>query len=76
MPVTIQELDSFRQFASEKLGNGGADSMRQLVEQWEAARERSDVNAIIALGVEEMNAGGGRPARDVMEELSQKYNLK
>lgn len=76
MAVTKQDLDSFHQFATNRIENGGAElSLEELAYQYECAKERDEVNAVIARGLKDIDAGRGRPAREVTEELRQKYGI-
>ena len=80
MPTTQQQLDSFHQFATDKLGNGGADlSVADLYNLWRIENptpaEQADIHAAIAEGLEDIKAGRGRPADEVMRELREKHNI-
>ena len=69
MPVTHNDLEHFHQFASEKLGNGGAESLRQLVSQWEVTREHERSVAAIRESVAEDEAGESVPVEDAFAEI-------
>jgi hypothetical protein len=75
MTVTREELDDFRQFASERLNHGGADTIVELAAMWQLAREQPSANAAIAQGIAEMEAGLAKPADAVMEELRDEFRL-
>lgn len=80
MPLTQEQIDSFHRFASEKMSNGGANmTMQEVLQLWALEnptdQERSEVNAIIRQGDEDIAAGRGRPVDEVNEELRRKYNL-
>ena len=73
MAVTKEELDSFHRFANTVVDEGEAElSLEQLVIKWRA-NQRAAVNDAIREGIADMNAGLGRPAGEVMEELSRKH---
>ena len=80
MTVTCEELDRFHLFATQKLRNGGAESIEELVDLWRiehpAPEEAAEIDAIIHQGIADMKAGRGRPAEVVMAELRRKYNLQ
>ncbi len=48
MPVTEQDLEEFRRFAAERLENGGAESLQELVAEWEKLRRWNERNALSA----------------------------
>jgi hypothetical protein len=76
MAITISDLDNFHRFAAEKLRSGGADlDLDELLMLWYDEQDRDQVNAIIQQGLEDIEAGRGRPARQVAEELRQRFNL-
>lgn len=76
MPVTQQDLDSFHQFASERIANSVVPlSFDDLIVEWLSHRDRDDINAAIEEGLADVEAGRHRPARHVTEELRQKYGL-
>ena len=80
MPVTLTELESFHQFAQQKLRNGGAESVEELLDLWRihnpTPEEQAEIHAVIRQGLEDINAGRGRPANVVMSELRRKHNLR
>jgi hypothetical protein len=49
--------------------------MQELVDQWDAQRERDSVNESIRKGLEEIESGGGRPFDEFFLEMKAKYNL-
>ena len=75
MPVTLSELESFHQFAQQKLRNGGAESVEELMHTWRLAQEREEVHAALREATEDLRAGRYRPAEDVTRDLRRKYNL-
>jgi hypothetical protein len=75
MSVSLDQLEDFHRFARTKLGNGGAESITQLAQQWEAARERDEVNEALREAMEDLKAGRFRPAADVSRDMRRKYNL-
>ena len=80
MAVTQGQLDSFHRFASDKLDDNGSEfSWSELFQLWRLENptneERDEVNAVIRQGIEDIKAGRGRPAEEVMDELQRKYGL-
>lgn len=76
MPVTQNDLDSFHQFASERITNSPlALSFDDLVVEWLSHRDRHEINAAIEEGLADVEAGRHRPASDVTDELRQKHGL-
>lgn len=80
MVVTQEQLDSFHEFGTRQLqGGNGEISWNELFALWRIENptdeERVEVNAIIRQGIRDIDAGRGRPAQEVMEELRQKHNL-
>ena len=76
MTVTREELDNFHHFAMAQLDNGGADlTLDDLLLQWQSLRDRDEVNEIIHQGLQDIEAGCGRDAREVTAELALKHNL-
>ena len=79
MSITREDLDRFHRFAQQKLENGGADSIEELIDLWRienpTLEEAAEIDAIIREGIADMKAGRGRPAEVVMAELRRKYKL-
>lgn len=76
MSTTRDEIDRFHQFALDRLG--GDDEcleLDELVLLWYDSRDRDQVNAVIQQGLSDLEAGLGRPARQVMGELRDKHAL-
>ena len=72
MTVTTDDIKNFHQFVDEKLANGGADSLRQLVAEWE---ERQEVNAAIRQGTNDIDAGRTEPFFESQDRFRQKRDL-
>ena len=80
MSVTRKDLDSFHTYAVAKVSNGGTDlTWSDLFDLWRMENptdaERTEVHEIIRQGLEDIDAGLGRPAREVMAELAKKHGL-
>ena len=75
MAITQDDLQSFNQFATERLKNGDAGSLEELVQQWRVVREREEVNAAIRRGIADVDAGRTRPLDEFWDEFSQKHNI-
>ncbi|MFQ5730881.1 MAG: hypothetical protein ACE5KM_02885 [Planctomycetaceae bacterium] len=70
MPTETQtELQSFHSFVAEKLQNGGLElSPERALALW---RERRETIASVERGLEDVDAGRVKPAREVLERLGQ-----
>lgn len=77
MSVTLADLDRFHAFAQSKIGNGGAESLQELVDLWLAqspdSKELEASLAALQEGLADADAGHIRPARDVFEDLASRY---
>jgi len=69
MSITQADLDDFQRFAAERLAKEGAESMSELLRQWEESRERREAVASVKRGLADVDAGRTRPADDVLDEL-------
>lgn len=72
MAVTKNDIQEFNRFVDNKLANGGADSLRQLVAEWE---ERQEVNAAICEGMKAIDEGRVRPFDEARDEFRREHNL-
>ena len=80
MAVTKDQIDSFHQFATERISNGGSDmTMRELLQLWALENptdeEREQVVAIIRQGDKDIEAGNYRPLDEFMEEFRAKNDI-
>ena len=71
MAVTRDDIKAFSQFADEKLASDGAESLRDLVAEYE---QRQEVNAAIREGIADIDAGRTRPAGQFMAEVREKLD--
>jgi hypothetical protein len=74
MAVTSEELESFTRFASEKLNNGGADSVLELAKDWTARKQAEDL-ASIQRGVADADAGRMESLDEVDSQLRTKFDI-
>lgn len=80
MSLTQDQLDSFYQFAKDKLANGESElSVPELCHLWQlenpSDKERAQVIAAINRGIKDIEAGNYRPADEFMDEMRRKYNI-
>ena len=76
MAITKSDLESFQQFAQERIASITPDtSLDELAYEWQLSRERDEVNDIIQEGLDDIQAGHHRPAREATEELARKHGL-
>ena len=79
--VTIEEIDSFSEFARERLNNGGADStIDELFDEWRyknppADVARNDLLAIKASLLDMKNGETGRPFDEFITEFRRRKSL-
>ena len=74
MTITYQDLQQFHLFAVGKVTGGGAESVTQLAAEWEALRE-DETMAELRRRAADMEAGIGRPLREVDKELRAKHGF-
>ena len=72
MPVTRDDIQDFNRFVDERLANGGANSLRELVAKWE---ERQEVNAAIRRGIADVDAGRTEPFFESQDQFRQERDL-
>jgi len=72
MPVTKDDIQDFHRFVDERLSNGGADSLRQLVAEWE---ERQEANAAIRQGIADIDAERTEPFFESQDRFRQERGL-
>lgn len=73
--MTIQELDNFHAYARQRVQESeGRLSLDELVLEWMDVPQRDEIDASIRRGLKDIEAGQGRPAREFLEELRQRYS--
>lgn len=76
MPTTREELDRFHQFAIDRLATADpTPEIDDLMQAWCDERERGEINAVIRQGLADIDAGLGRQAMEVSEELRARYGF-
>ncbi|WP_459555481.1 hypothetical protein [Lacunimicrobium album] len=76
MAVTQEQLDKFHQFASDYLRSADETlTMDDLLVEWESLAHRSEINAAIQEGLDDINAGRTRPAREVTQEIRRSLGI-
>jgi hypothetical protein len=79
MVVVQEQLESFHRFAQQKLQNGGAESLEDLLDLWRienpSDEEQTEIHAVIRQGLEDIDAGRGRDADEVLRDLRRKHGL-
>ena len=78
MAVTSEQLESFQQFAHEKISNGGSDlSFDELVELWMLKNlppeELHESLRALEEGIADAKAGRVHSVDEVFDELSARY---
>lgn len=76
MSDTQQLLEDFHQFALGRLSQGQSElELDDLMLQWYDSKESEQINATIRQGLADMDAGLGKPASDVSDELRKKFGF-
>ena len=76
MPATKEQLDGFHQFALETISNGGAGfSIEEMLFQWRETQERADVRLCVQQAIKEIDAGGGQPLDEAIEEIRSELGI-
>lgn len=77
MAVSKEDLRDFARFADEKLSRGGADSLIELVGQWEAHRhDKDDAIADVRQSHADIDAGRVSPVADAFEAVRKQLGLR
>jgi hypothetical protein len=76
MFVTRNERDEFHRFASARLNGTSSPTWDDLLIAWESDRDREEINVAIRRGLEDVEAGRHRPAKEVMDELRRKHRIQ
>lgn len=75
MPVIQEQLTDFHEFPASKLSNGGADSMQQLFDDWQAQREYEETVADVRGGLSDVKAGRVKPVEQAFADIRKKLGL-
>jgi len=75
MPLTVAEIDDFREFAVRKLNNGSVASLLECVGFWEDEREYKKSVAGIRESLEDIAAGRTKPLDQAIEEIRQELGF-
>jgi hypothetical protein len=71
-----EELDSFNQFAAERLAAGdAAASLDELFVEWLDRHARAEIDAAIRRGLADIDAGRHKPADEVNESIRQEFGF-
>jgi hypothetical protein len=69
MAITKEDLRDFTCFASEKLENGGIESLVALANEWQAKREMQETVSDIRLSHEDIEAGRTSAVNDAFADV-------
>jgi len=72
MPVTKDDIQSFHCFVDERLASGSAESLNQLLAEWEQRRE---ANAAIRQGIADVDADRTESFSNSQERFRQPRGL-
>ncbi len=76
MSSTREDLDSFHQFAADRLTGGESTaSLGELFMQWHDSRSRDEINDAIRRGLDDVDAGRYRPADESIESIRQQFGF-
>lgn len=75
MSLTHQELVDFHQFAVTKLSTGRAQTLQELLDEWNDAREHERSVAAIRESVAQYEAGLGMPVKQAFDEIRANLGL-
>lgn len=75
MILTPSTLDQFHQFALGKMSSGTATSLTQLAAEWERQQRDEETEAELRECIADMEAGIGRPLREVDSQLRAKHSF-
>lgn len=75
MPVTRDDVRDFNRFIDEKLSSDGAESLQELARQWEAARQREEVNEAIREGLGDIKTGRTEPFFESQDKFREERHL-
>jgi predicted transcriptional regulator len=73
--VTMQEFDRFAKFARNQIACGRAETLAQLLSEWEVQRKETEDIEAIQRGIADMEAGRVIPLDETMAEIRQKLKL-
>ena len=70
MPATLEELENFSRFATQRLRQGAQPpSLEECLRQWRQDCEREELSSDIAAGLEEVEQGRGQPVDEAFAEI-------
>ena len=72
MPVTQEQLADFHRYASQRLANGGAESLQALLNDWMQARAFEQSVADIHQSRQQYEAGEALPVDEAIAEVRDK----
>lgn len=76
MSSTREDLDSFHQFAAQRLVSGeSAASLEDLFIEWHDGRSRGEINQAIRQGLADVDAGRYEPADSATETIRQQFGF-
>lgn len=76
MAVTLQELSDFNRFAEQKLSNGGAETLQQLLDEWQDLREYEQCVVDIRESIRQHENGESLPLDEAFSEIRRKLSAR
>jgi len=74
MPVTVHDVNDFRDYALARISNGGAESMVELFREWLAKQETEQALEAIREGIADVDAGRTGPYQEFMAEVRDRFD--
>jgi len=74
MAVTKEDLQDFHLFADEKIADGAAQSLEELVDAWSSRRTDEQSVADIRKSIAQYEAGEGLPVAEAFDEIRKKLD--
>lgn len=74
MQLTREQIESFHQFALEKLDNGGAESLEECLRLWHEETERGETIAAVKRGEADLEAGRRYTLEEADAEIRRRFD--
>jgi len=76
MAISLQDIDSFHDFAAEQLANGGQEeSLENLLSRWRSQQEEAETLASVQRGIEDADAGRVQSLQEVDATIRSKLGF-
>lgn len=76
MSTSLEELESFHEYAAGRLAEGASQaSLDELLMEWQDRRDGEAINAAIRRGLADVDAGRYEPAEQSIQALGREFGL-